>query len=116
MEEIRIKSHLIITDIHDEYEIKWCGKMSETDPLFENNMPVFIVAGSNGRIEINTTNMKKIEECAKRLTNPRGRAAITKDQACIYIKEKNKNEKLVGILTHRHIKHYAPMYDKVGYR
>ena len=113
MEETFIKTHLIITDIHNEYNMNWCGKISQANPLFENDMPVFIVVGSNGRTEINTTSMKRVEECAKRMTYPRGRAAITKDQACVYIKEVDGTEMLVGVLTHYHIKHYAPMYDKI---
>lgn len=116
MEEIRIKTHLIITDVHDEYNMNWCGKISKANPLLEDGLPVFIVAGSNGRVKMSTTDMKRLEECAKRMTRPRGREATTKDQACIYIKEVDGNEMLIGVLTHYHIKHYAPMYDKVGYR
>ena len=73
MEEVSIKTHLIVTDIHEEYHIDWCGKIMDANPKFKNNKPIFI-------------------------------------------KEKDGNEKLLGILTHNHIKQYAPMYDKVGYR
>jgi len=116
MEEKLIKTHLIITDVHDEYNMKWCGKIAKANPLIKNDMPVFIVAGADGRVEMNTTDMKRLEECAKRRTRPRGREAITKDQSYIYIKEIDGNEMLIGVLTHYHIKHYAPMYDAVWYR
>ena len=116
MEETLIKSHLIITDIHEEYEINWCGKIAESKPLFKNNKPVFIVIGDKGRMELNTINMYEIEDCAKLLTSPKGRSAITTDNSRIYIKEKSGNEKLLGILQHKRVKTFAPMFDKVGYR
>lgn len=59
--------------------------------------------------------MKRIENCAKRLTRPKGRSAITTDTARIYIKEEDDKETLLGVLTHNHVKTYAQMYDKVGY-
>ena len=116
MEEKLIKTHLIVVDVHDEYNMRWCGKIAEADPWFENDMPIFVVVGRNGRVELNTVDIKRVEECAKRMTQPRGREAITKDTACVYIKEKDKSERVLGVLEHRHIKRYAPMYDKVGYR
>lgn len=117
MEERRIKTHLIITDVHEEYHIDWCGKIADSKPKFKNGKPIFIIVGSkgNGRIELNTTNMKEIEKCAKLITNPRGRESITTDKCRIFLKEEDGNEKLIGILTHNHVKSYAPMYDKVGY-
>ena len=54
-----------------------------------------------------------LEDCAKRLTNPRGRSAISDDSAHIYIKEINGAEKLMGVLFHRRVKTFAPMYDRV---
>lgn len=116
MEEVSIKTHLIVTDIHEEYHIDWCGKIMDANPKFKNNKPIFIIVGSQSRIELNTADMKRIEKCAKSMTNPKGRSGITTDTARIFIKEKDGNEKLIGILTHNHIKQYAPMYDKVGYR
>lgn len=116
MQEIAIKSHLIITDVHEEYNIKWCGKIIDADPLFENNKPVFILKSSVSRVELNTTDMKRIETCAKRITAPKGRGAITTDKTYIYLKEKNGNERLMGIVTHNHVRKYAPMFDKVGYK
>lgn len=116
MEEVSIKTHLIVTDIHEEYHIDWCGKIMDANPKFKNNKPIFIIVGSQSRMELNTADMKRIEKCAKIMTNPKGRSGITTDTARIFIKEKDGHEKLLGILTHNHIKQYAPMYDKVGYR
>lgn len=116
VEDIMIKTHLIITDIHEEYSIKWCGKIAETKPLFLNDKPVFVIIGSESRIELNTFDMKQIEDCAKRLTHPKGRAAITTDKSYIYIKEIDGAETCIGIVTHNHIKKYAPMFDPVGFK
>lgn len=116
MDEIMIKSHLIVTDVHDEYNIKWCGKILDAKPKFKNGMPIFVVVSSGGRMELNTTDMSRIERCAKMLTRPRGRSAVSTDTARIFIVEENDNEKLMGILTHNHVKQFAPMYDKVGWR
>lgn len=116
MEETKIFSHLIVSDIHDEYNIKWIGKILEAKPQLKNNKPIFVIVGGGGRMELNTTDMDRIERCAKRLTCPKGRSAVTSDTARIFIKEVDDNEKLLGVLTHRHIKTFSPMYDKVGYR
>lgn len=114
IEETSIKTHLIVTDVHDEYNINWCGRIMDTKPRFKDGKPVFSIVGSEGRIEVSTTDMTRIERCAKRLTRPRGRAAVTTDQARIYIQEENGKETLLGILTHDHVKTYAQMFDKVG--
>lgn len=116
MQEVSVKTHLIVTDIHEEYFIKWCGKIMDAKPLFQNNLPIFVIISSTGRVELNTADMQLIENRAKSMTNPHGRAAITTDIARIYIKEENDNEKLIGKVIHNHIKQYAPMFDKVGYR
>ena len=116
MEEVLIKTHLIITDIHDEYRIKWVGKILDTKPKIKNGKPVFVVIGGGGRIELNTTDMGMIERCAKRLTRPRGRGAVSTDSARIFIQEEDDNEKLMGVVIHDRIKNFAPMYDKVGWR
>jgi len=116
MEEILIKTHLVVRDVHEEYNIKWCGKVVDAKPLTKNGKPIFIIVGGGGRMELNTTDMNRIEKCAKLLTYPRGRAAVTTDIAHIYLKEINGNEKLMGYLTHDHVKTYAPMFDKVGWK
>ena len=115
MQEILVKSHLIITDIHNEYDMNWCGKLATAKPVLENGLPVFVIIGARGRIELNTIDMKRIENTAKLLTHPKGRSAVSTDTARIYIKETDGNEMLMGVMTHKNVKTFAPMYDKVGY-
>ena len=117
MQEIRVKTHLITTDIHSEFHIDWCGKITNTNPVFnKNGYPIFIIINSEGRMEIPTLDMKYLERCAKRFTSPKGRGAIATDEAKIYIKEVNNKKTLLGIVTHNRIKTFAPMYDRVGYK
>ena len=115
MAEVLVKTHLIVTDIHEEYNINWCGKIINTKPKIKNGKPIFAVIGSRGRIELNTTDMQRVEKCAKLLTAPKGRQAITSDTAHIYIIEENDKETLMGVLTHNHVKSYAPIFDKVDF-
>ena len=115
MEETFVKTHLIITDIHDEYHMNWCGKIIDAKPKLENGKPVFVIIGGGGRIELNTIDMKRIESAAKVLTRPKGRQAVTTDNSRIYIKETDGNEFLLGVMTHKNVKTFAPMFDKVGY-
>ena len=115
MEELSIKTHLIITDIHDEYHMNWCGKIADAKPLLKDGLPLFIIIGTRGRIELNCIDMKRIEHTAKLLTRPKGRSAVSTDTARIYIKEVDGNDFLLGVMTHRNIKTFAPMHDKVGY-
>ena len=116
MEEVLIKSHLIVTDIHSEYHIDWCGRIIDTKPQFKNGKPIFVIVGGNGRMELNTTDMTRVEKCAKLCTKPRGRSAVSTDTARIFIKEEDDSETLLGVVTHNRVKTFAPMYDKVGYR
>lgn len=116
MQEVLVKTHLIITDIHEEYDMNWCGKIIDTNPVFVNGKPMFVIISSTSRMELNTIDMKLLEGSAKRMTHPRGRAAVTKDMARIYIKQVDGTEKLLGVLTHKHVKTFAPMFDRVGYR
>lgn len=115
MEEISVKTHLIITDIHNEYHMNWCGKIIDAKPVLENGLPTFIVVGRGGRMEINTVDMTRLERAAKMLTRPKGRSAVSTDSSRIYIKEVDGNEMLLGVMTHKNIKTFAPMYDKVGF-
>ena len=115
MEEIALKTHLIITDIHDEYHMNWCGKIEEANPLLVNGLPLIVIIGARGRIELNTIDMKWIEHNAKILTRPKGRSAVSVDTSRIYIKEVDGNEMLLGVMTHKNIKTFAPMHDKVGF-
>lgn len=115
MAEVLVKTHLVVTDVHEEYDINWCGKILDVKPKIKNNMPVFVVVSSRGRMEVNTTDMQRVERCAKLLTAPRGRQAVTTDTARIFIVEENENEALMGVLTHNHVKSYAPMFDKIDF-
>ena len=115
MQEVSVKTHLIITDIHDEYDMNWCGKLSGAKPLLKDGLPVFVIIGAKGRIEMNTIDMKRIERAAKSLTYPKGKSSVSVDTARVYLKEVDGNELLMGVMTHKNIKTFAPMYDKVGY-
>ena len=117
MQETMIKTHLVITDIHEEYHMNWCGKLLDAKPaLNENGRPIFVIIGSQSRMELSTIDMNYLENCAKRLTYPKGRGAVSIDKAYIYIKEVDGHEKPLGVLTHKRVKSFAPMYDKIGYR
>lgn len=117
MAEVKLKTHLIVTDVHDEFHMNWCGKFLDTKPAFnDKGLPMFVIVSGRSRLEINTTDMMYLEKCAKRITSPKGRSAVSKDTARIYIKEINGNEKLLGVLTHKRIKTFAPMYDSIGYK
>lgn len=115
MQEVMIKSHLIITDIHNEYHMDWCGKIADAKPMLKNGLPIFVIIGTRGRIELNTIDMKRIESAAKTLTYPKGKSAVSIDKARIYIKEEDGNDFLLGVMTHKNVKTFAPMFDKVGY-
>lgn len=115
MEEVLVKTHLIIKDIHDEYHMNWCGKIAKANPELKNGKPIFIIIGSKGRMELNTIDINQLERNAKLLTAPKGRSAVSKDVSRIYIKETNGNEMLLGILTHKRVKTFAPMYDKFNF-
>lgn len=112
MSEVMLKTHLIVTDVHEEYFVEWNESIANTDPVFQNDMPVFIIISSDSRIELNTIDIKRIEKCAKLLTRPKGRKAITTDTARIYIKEKGNKQTLIGKVIHNHVKQYQQMYDK----
>ena len=110
-----IKSHLIITDIHNEYHMDWCGKIAEAKPMLKDGLPIFVIIGARGRMELNTIDMKRIEDAAKLMTYPKGKSAVSIDKARIYIKEEDGNDFLLGVMTHKNVKTFAPMFDKVGY-
>ena len=50
MEEVAVKTHLIITDIHEEYHMNWCGKIFDAKPKLKNGLPIFTIIGSQGRM------------------------------------------------------------------
>ena len=117
MQEVLVKTHLIITDIHEEYHMNWCGKIFDAKPsLNKDGFPTFIIVGSESRLEVNTISINELERLAKLLTHPKGRSAISVDKARIYILEVDGNEKLLGVLTHKRVKSFAPMYDKFNYK
>ena len=108
MEEISVKTHLIIVDMHNEYHMNWCGKIADAKPALKDGLPTFIVVGAGGRMEINTVDMARLERAAKLLTRPKGRSAVSTDSSRIYIKEVNGNDMLLGVMTHKNIKNFAP--------
>mgnify|MGYP003328116892 CR=1 FL=1 len=115
MEEVLVKTHLLVTDIQNEYDMNWCGKIKDADPVLKNGKPIFIITSSKGRIELNTIDMKYIEERMRANTEPKGRSAITSDQVRVYILNKDGTTTLMGVMTHKRIKHFAPMFDPVYY-
>ena len=115
MSEVMLKTHLIVSDVHEEYFVKWCGKLAGIKPLIKNGLPIFILVGSDGRMELNTIDIKIIERYAKSLSHPRGREAITSDCARIYILDENENEVLMCKVFHNHVKQYQQMYDRFEY-
>lgn len=115
MSMINVKTHLICTDVHDEYRVEWCGKIADTRPKFKDGKPIFVIVGSSAassRMEVNTTDMNRLIKCCKLMTQPKGRAAVTSDKARIFIKEESGKETLIGVVFQSHIKQFAPMYDK----
>ena len=112
MSEVMLKTHLIVTDVHDEFDVNWCGSIAHCKPLNKGGKPVFVIVSSVSRVEMNTVDIKRVEEVAKKLTRPRGRQAVTTDTARIFIVEIDGSEKLLGIVTHNHIKQYQQMYDR----
>ena len=115
MQEVAVKTHLIIKGIHSEYDINWCGKMKDADPIWINEKPLFILIRSTKRVEMNTFDIHEIERIGKLITEPKGRKAVATDRTYIYLKEVNGNDRLMGVITHKRIKTFAPMYDKVGW-
>ena len=81
--------------------------------MFKNNKLIFIVIGGNGRMEINTNDITRVENCAKIMSYPKGRTAVTSDVIRILIRQEDESEVLIGLLTHNRIKTFAPMFDKI---
>ena len=106
-----VKTHLIVTSQHEEYIVKWHDSLANSNPLFKNNMPIFILISGKGRMELNTLDIPYLEKIAKNFTSPKGRGAITTDKTYIYLKEVDGNEKQTGTVIHNHVRQYAPMYD-----
>ena len=63
MHEVKVKTHLIVTDTHSEYHMNWCGKIFDAKPLLnENGLPIFVIVGSEGRVEVSTLDMNYLED------------------------------------------------------
>jgi hypothetical protein len=108
-----VKTHLITIGQSDEYGIRYTEKIANTKPVLnKRGLPTFILISNKGRMEVETLNMKFLEDTAKKFANPRGRGAVTRDKTRVYIKEKDC-EKLMMIVEKTHIRKYAPMYDEV---
>lgn len=112
---VKVNTHPIVVGAHEEYHIEWCGKIIDTHPKMENNMPIFFIRSSEGGMELNTIDMKMVEHVAQKMTNPHGRAGVTTDKAYIYIVEEDDKKTLLGIVTHSHIREYRQMYDDFEY-
>ena len=109
-----VKTHLIVTGQRDNYTVKWTGRLMDANIEFnKDNLPVFVILSKNKRIEMPTLDMVAVENTAKKVTEPRGRGALTTDKAFIYVKERGGKEKLLGSVTHDHYRDYAPMFDEV---
>lgn len=113
---MKVKTHLIITDVKDEYDINWCGRLLDSNPLIKNSKPIFVVIGNHHRVEFNTVDTRMLEKYGKMFAEAKGREAVTKGCSRIYIKEVDGNEKLTCVVTHWRIKQFAPMYDEIPFR
>ncbi len=108
-----IKTHLIVTGQWEEYDIKWCGRLLDVNPILKNGMPIFVIIANGGRMELNTIDLAAVENAAKKFTCPKGRGSVTTDKGFIYVKAQGGEEKLLGVVVHNHIRKYAPMYDEL---
>lgn len=106
------KTKFIVLDVQDEFYTKWCGRMIDSKPVFENDKPIFIIVGSHCRLELNTFDIKYVEKMARKITCPKGRQAVTSDSARIYIKEDSDNEMLLAVVFHTRAKTFAPVIEK----
>lgn len=110
---MKVKTHLITISQHDDYKVKWLNRIIDTKPELVNGLPVFVIISNKGRLELNTLDINYVEEKAKSFTLPKGKKATTTDRSYIYIKETNGEETLLGVVTHYHVRDFAPMYDEL---
>ena len=108
-----MKTHLIVKSQEDEFDVKYVEYLRNLKPIFENDKLVFVVISNKGRTEINTLDINRVVEMTKKYTMPRGRGGLTTDRGYIYVKTEDRGEVLLAVVTHNHIRHYAPMYDEV---
>jgi hypothetical protein len=104
------KPHFIVKDVQNEFHTNWCGKLIDAKPVFKNDKPIFVIIGSQYRLELNTMDLKYIEKVAKRMTCPKGRQAVVTDSARIYVKEETGHEKLLGVVSHTRTKTFMPFF------
>lgn len=106
------KPHFVVKDIQDDYHTNWCGKIIDSKPILKDGKPIFVIIGSQRRLELNTVDLNYVEKSAKKMTCPKGRQAVTMDSARIYIKEESGNEMLLGVVSHVRTKTFMPVYGK----
>ena len=107
-----VKTHLIVTDQWDEYEVKWHKNLIDIDMVPSKKfLPIFIIISGSARRELSTLDFNLVAATAKKMCYPRGRGAITIDRARIYVKATN-GEVHIGTVSKTHIRKYAPMYDE----
>ena len=112
-EKVMVNTRFICIDSQDEYYMKWHRKIIDTNPVFNKNGKLsFAIVGNQSRMEIDTLDMNYLEKCAKLMTRPKGRSAISADKAYIYIKEIDGKETMLGVLTHNRIKTFVPANSK----
>lgn len=111
--KVMMKTHLIVTEQSDEYDIKTHKRIIDTCPKFYNDKFLFIIITGEKRLEIKSLNINDAINLAKKVTMPRGRTAVTTDKARIYIDCADGGEVLLTTVTHNHIKKFAPMFDPV---
>lgn len=112
-EKEELQTRWIVTDVEDSYSVKWIKTMKEIYPMFKNNKFIFIVVGGNGRMEINTNDMTRVEKCAKMMSYPKGRAAVTSDTVRIFVRQQDESEVLMGFLKHERAKTFAPIIERI---
>mgnify|MGYP000000535356 FL=1 len=110
---MKVKTHLITISQHDDYEVKWVNRLIDMKPQLKNELPTFVIISNKGRMELNTINILQVEKAAMKFSMPKGKESITSDRSYIYIKEQNNIETLLGIITHYHVRDFAPMYDEL---
>ena len=111
-EEEEIKPQLRVKSVDNDFTIKWVGKITDAKPQIRNGKPIFAVAGGGGRIELNTTDMTRVQRAARMCTQPKGRGAFASDYARIYVIQEDDSEKLLGVVTHYRTKTFYPVTIK----
>lgn len=120
MEIVMMKTHLIVTDKWDDFYVEQYPtfpRLKDLNVKLFDGKPCFVITtknGAHGRIEIPTFDYNYIIKQAIKDTMPRGRSAITKDEAYIWVKTADKGEVQIAKIRHVYNKKFAPMYDPVA--